>query len=178
MKRLISISILVICLLIPSLGWAAVVCPQSIAQISKGVYEVTFLCTGDGSGLVTNTPTLDKGSNGGVLNGKIRGGYLYSVTAFPTSGGTAPDAASLFITDKNGLYLLGSEDGGTTAYEGLNIIHATLTKKAKPNVYLTRAGLHIFDYPKITGPLTIDVDDQGTASANFTIVLTIITKEQ
>ncbi|MCK4718217.1 MAG: hypothetical protein KAT70_06065 [Thermoplasmata archaeon] len=171
--------LLISCMLIPSLGWAAGTVTQTIQQTGKGVFEVTFVCVGDASlGTIPDTETADNDADGKTLNGKIHGGYLYSVTAFPTSGGTAPDAASLFIRDKNSLYLLGSEDGGTTAYDGLNLIHATLARKAKPNVYIPRAGLHLYDYPKVTGPLTIDVEDQATVSAEWTIVLLVITKEQ
>lgn len=178
MKRPVYLTpmlLLLVCLTLPRVAWPAGSVSQSIAEISKGVFEVTLICVGDSSdGSIPNTVTTDANQ----INSKIRGGYLYSVIAFPTVGGTAPDAASVFIIDKYSLYLLGSEDGGTTAYDGLNLIHATLTRKAKPNIYSPRAGLHLYDYPKITGALTLKVSDQATLSAEWTIVYVVIAREK
>jgi hypothetical protein len=78
------------------------------------------------------------------------------------------------IYDANGLDLLGSIDGGTTAYAGLTLIHATLVRRCLPNLYLPRAGLHVNYYPVVTGTLTLDVDNQATVSADWTIVLTFV----
>jgi len=99
--------------------------------------------------------------------------YLYRVEARPTSGGTAPDAASVFLFDANGMDLLGSEDG-TTAYSGLNLIHATLPRATVPNLYLPRAGSHLNYFPEIAGTLSMKVIDQSTASADFTIDLIFV----
>lgn len=175
MKKIKAFIIFMTVLLFASTTWAAGTVTQSIVEISKGVYQVTFICIGDsGNGSIPNTDTADNGSNGNVLNGVIRGTLLYRVEAFPTSGGTAPDVADVMIYDSDGLDLLGSEDGGTTAYAGLSLVHATLKRRTIPNLYLPRAGLHSNDYPLIASVLTLDVDNQGTASADWTIVLTFV----
>ena len=130
---------------------------------------IVFTCIGDVSnGSIPNTDTS------AALTTFIKGWYLYKVEAFPTSGGTAPDAADVMIYDSDGLDLLGSEDGGTTAYAGLTLIHATLKRTCLPNLYLPRAGLHVNFYHPIASVLTLDVDNQGTASADYTIVLTFV----
>lgn len=173
MKKLITI-LTAFFLIIATNAWAAGTVTQSIEEIAKGVYELTFICTGDASnGTIPNTDTADKGTNGNVINGIIRGLKLVEVSAFPTSGGTAPDAANVLVYDSDGLDLLGSEDGGTTSYAGLTLIHATLKRRTVPNAYLPRAGVHANYNPTITGVLTLDVDAQATASANWTIVLMI-----
>jgi len=106
--------------------------------------------------------------------GEVTGWYLYSVKAYPTSGGTAPDAADVFILDENDMDLLGSIDGGTTAYNGLNLIHATLTKMTIPSYYDTRAGSNLNYFHMIDGTLTLKVSNQATNSADFTIECTFI----
>ncbi|MCK5610953.1 hypothetical protein KAR91_54275 [Candidatus Pacearchaeota archaeon] len=130
---------------------------------------ITFLCVGDsGDGSIPNTDLT-------VANfEKVKGWYLYEVEAYPTSGGPAPDAADVFILDENTIDLLESEDGGTTAYAGLTLIHATLGRVAKPNMYLPRAGLHVNYYPIIKNTITLKVANQGTVSADWTIVMTFV----
>ncbi len=141
---------------------------QSVSNENRGenrVKLVTFICTGDAAnGSIPNTDMTED----------MKGWYLYSVTAFPTAGGTAPDAADVFILDENDLDLLGCEDGSTTAYAGLTLIHATLTRKALPNLYTPRAGNHVNFYPMVTGTLTLKVANQATNDAEYTIVLTFI----
>ena len=172
MKRFKSILLTIIFLLSTSRAYSAGSVTQTIAEISRGCYEVTFVCIGDAAnGSIPATATADNDANGAALNSKIIGKYLTLVKAFPTVGGTAPDAANVFVYDKNGLYLLGSEDGGTTSYAGLNLIHATLTKACLPNLYFARSGLHANYYPRITGAITVAVAAQATASADWTIVL-------
>jgi len=87
-------------------------------------------------------------------------------------GATAPDAASIFLLDADGLDLLGCEDGSTTAYAGLNLIHATLKRACYPNLYLTRAGLHVNYFPTVRSKLTLKIIDQDTANGMFTVRLT------
>lgn len=136
---------------------------------SNPARTITFLCTGDsGDGTIPNTVITAANFE------KVKGWYLYEVEAYPTSGGTAPDAADVFILDANTIDLLGSEDGGTTAYAGLTLIHATLGRVTKPNMYLPRAGLHVNDYPMIKNLITLKVSNQATVSANWTIVLTFV----
>lgn len=157
-------------------AWAAGTVTQTITQIAKGRYKVTLVCTGDVAGgtvgTIPATATTDYDTNGALLNGVIIGKYLIEVNAFPTADGTAPDAASVLIKDTNSLDLLGSEDGAT-AYNGLNLIHATLPRSTTPDKYIPRAGLHALYYPQITGALTVSVTDQATAEADFTIELII-----
>lgn len=160
-------------LLIPTLLFAAgasVTQTQTVVRNSDGYpvsQTLTFICTGDNAtGAIANTDTSSANT------ALITGWYLVSVDAYPTSGGTAPDAADVMIYDANSLDLLGSEDGGTTAYAGLTLLHATLPRRCLPNLYLPRAGIHVNYYPVITGTLTLDVDNQATNSANWTVVLT------
>jgi len=171
MKKFI-ITIFIVLLLIAGQVWAAGSVTQTITEIAKDTYIVTFVCIGDASnGSIPNTATTDFDSAGNSLNGTIRGLRLKEVKAYPTSGGTAPDAASVFILDDDSLDLLGSEDGSTTAWAGLNLIHATLPRSAVPNRYLPRAGQHQNYWPVVDGVLTLKVSDQGTASADYTIEL-------
>ena len=129
--------------------------------------QVIFSCSGDvANGTIANADIS-------AVNLKlIKGWKLTAVDAFPTSGGIAPDAADVMIYDKSGLDLLGSEDGGTTAYAGLNLIHATLARRCLPNLFHAGQAEHLSYYPVVTETLTLDVDNQATNSANFTVILT------
>ena len=158
-KILLTIALI---LLIPVLSYgAAGSCVQSASEFSGGFVKITFVCTGstvDGSipdtALSTANLALVEGTH-----------YLYRVTTYPTSGGTAPDAADVFVLDSAGQDLLGSVDGGTTANKGLNLIHATLTKSAFP--YEPTMGA--FYTAPVNGSLTLKVSNQATISANYTI---------
>jgi len=140
--------------------------PVSHVYPNKWDREIIFTCTGDS----VNGSIPNKTISAANLS-TIRGWFLYEVEAYPTDGGTAPDAASVFILDSDGMDLLGSEDGGTTPYAGSNLIHATLKRSCFPNKYLPRAGKHVNYYPKITRPIILKVIDQGAASGNWTVVL-------
>lgn len=85
-----------------------------------------------------------------------------------------PDAASVFVLDVDSLDLLGSEDGSTTAWAGLNLIHATLKRSTLPNLYLPRAGSHSNYFPEITGGLTLKVADQATERAVWYVELIFV----
>lgn len=138
-------------------------CVQTAQATTGGIFLVKLACTGDAAnGSIPNTALSDD------IMAKINGiCYLYTVSAYPTAGGTAPDAADVFILDANGEDLLGSADGGTTAKNGLNLIHATLKKTTLPySSYLQQAY-----YPAITSTLTLKVLNQATNSANYTIEL-------
>ncbi len=169
--RKLFIALIVTCvMLLPVSAVAAgLVVPGKQSPLASDIRTLTFICVGDSvNGSIPNTTTNAQNT------GFITGWYLYKVEAFPTSGGTAPDAADVMVYDADGIDLLGSEDGGTTAYAGLTLIHATLKRTCLPNLYLPRAGLHVNFYPEIRGALTIDVDNQATASADWTIVLTFV----
>ena len=174
MKRLILVLGMVLMLTIPSMLFAAGSvtvtqgkCPIA-ATIGKEHRTLIFTCTGDAS----DGSIPDKEISTANFN-YIKGWYLYRVEAYPTSGGTAPDAASVLVFDADDMDLLGSEDG-STAYAGLNLIHATLKKACLPNMYLTRAGLHVNYFYEIKSKLTLSVTDQATVSANWTVVLTFV----
>jgi hypothetical protein len=83
---------------------------------------------------------------------------LNSVVVYPTSGGTAPDAADVQVL-MNGMDLLGGL--------GTNLIHATATQGLNPASTFTG---NIW-FPIITGTLTLKVSNQATASANYTVKL-------
>jgi hypothetical protein len=161
-------------LLIPSIGLCAGAA-TSVSFDTTGVAEsnhepeirkLIFECTGDSiTGAITN-----KTINEHELK-FIKGWCLVGVEVYPTPGGIAPNAASIFILDDGGMDLLGSEDGGTTPYAGLNLIHATLKRRCFPNLYIPRAGLHTSYRVAVTGLLTLKVIDQITGSANWTVAL-------
>lgn len=163
MKRLALIIALCLAIALPSSLWAAGSCTQTPYQFTGGFVRVVMACTGDAAnGSIPDTALSSD------ITALIAGThYLYSVSAYPTSGGTAPDAADVFVLDANGEDLLGSVDGGTTANKGLNLIHATLKKTTLP--YSAYLSAHY--YPGVTGALTLKVLNQATVSANYTIEL-------
>ena len=134
--------------------------------------------------------TIDVDSTGDVADGVfpdslvselIRGGpwYFYVGYVFPESGGTGPtDGSNLFILNEHNQDLLGSEDcvyatGCTTAYNGLNALDNTSVTTLIPDIYITRAGEHVTQYPPVTGAWTIDIDN-NVANADVNIVLIFI----
>lgn len=119
-------------------------------------YVVT--CHTDGS--MTNISTDTDSYRGKTYTRWIENLRLNMVEAFPTSGGTAPDAADVTVDDSDGLDLLNGN--------GVNLIHATDKKSTYPEIDGQPAV-----YP-IRGALTIGVANQGTASANFTLRLTFV----
>lgn len=164
MKRLFALIICIV-LLVPAISFAdGTVAVSTKTIIPKFIEQVVFTCVGDsGGGTIPNTAITQQ-----VL-AKISGMYLYCVTAYPTSGGTAPDAADVFILNQNSEDLLGSADN-STAGNGANLIHATLTRTTIPRLYLPGVNF----YPVVYGLLTLQVANQGTNSAEFTIVLTFV----
>jgi len=168
MKKLFLIAALVAALVLPAELWAAGSCSQALSRIGyQGMMKtVTFACTGDASdGSIPDTAisTANMAELGGM--------YLYQVRAWPTAGGTAPDAADVFILDAHSEDYLGSADGGTTAgTRGANLIHATLPKSARPYSYFMSAD-HYFP---VTSTLTLRVANQATHSANYTLELVFV----
>lgn len=169
MKRLITLILFLI--LLSSTAWAAGSCTQSQVNYPAAKERwVVWSCTGDASnGSIPSTAIAGNTSTSTANTAFLKGYKLYEVVAYPTSGGTAPDAASVFLI-MNGVDLLGSEDGGTTAYQGLNLIHATLKRVAFPDAYVPRAGAHVWYQPLITDAVQLKVIDQSTASADYTVV--------
>jgi hypothetical protein len=132
-----------------------------------GVKKIFFVCSASSSDGTIADQDLS------AANLLFVSGYrLEQVTAYPTAGGTAPDAADVFILIKTtGEDLLGSIDNGTTAYAGLNLIHATLQRSTFPQKYVVGTGEHWAYYPLITSTLTLRVVNQATNSAKYTIGL-------
>lgn len=172
-KRFLGLMLLVSAFSFTSLAFAAGSVTQTTRENYPGsnqhIKKLFFVCTGDSvNGSIPNTDTST------VNTSFIEGWRLYQVEAYPTAGGTAPDAADVFVLDEDGMDLLGCIDGSTTAYNGKNLIHATLKYATHPDLYTLGQTAHSAYYPVITGALTIKVSNQATASANWTIVLTFI----
>jgi hypothetical protein len=152
MKKLTAIIIGIVFLLLPVSAFAAGSCTESVNQYTGGFVAISLACTGDSSdGSIPNTAVSD------AALARIQGThYLFMVSAYPTSGGTAPDAADITILD--GTYdVLGGK--------GVNLIHAT----ARQDTYPYSTFISNWRYWPITGGLTLAVANQSTASANFTI---------
>ena len=165
MKKIIFAIILAAMLMASNL-YAAGSCTQKANYNTNDAIIVIFTCTGDASdGSIPDTAINNETI--ASLKGKY---YLYTVTAYPTSGGTAPDAADVFVLDANGEDLLGSADGGTTANKGENLIHATLKKTTIPYSYY----LSSYYFPLVNNVSTLRVSSQATASAEYTIELTFV----
>lgn len=155
MRKYLALIVMVI-ILVSGTVWAAGSCVETDKDyMDYGTgYLVTLTCTGDSSdGSVPDTVIGD------TAMARIKGkAYLYSVTAFPTSGGTAPDAAD--VTAK-----MSNEDllGG----KGTGIIHATATQSTYPySEFMTG-----YWKPVVIDSITVSVANQATASANYTINL-------
>lgn len=140
-------------------AWAAGSCVQSMVDLpllTPGAEAIKFVCTGDSSnGSIPNTD-IDS-----TFYALIKGTYLYSVTAYPTSGGTAPDAADVTVT-MDGLDLLGGK--------GVNLIHATATYSTAPY----NALMVSYFFPLITSLPTVAVANEATASCNYTLILKFV----
>jgi hypothetical protein len=136
--------------------------PVPVQTTNPPIKILKFVCTANSGtgGLPDQTITA----------APLAGYYLYTVSAYPTAGGTAPDAADVFVLDANGEDLLGSTDGGTTANKGANLIHATLKKTTWP--YSTYLSAPYF--PPVLNTLALRVANQSTNSANFTIELVFV----
>jgi hypothetical protein len=135
--------------------WAADICTQSVVEDLRGkTATLTLVCTG------TNTSTAITAANLAKIKGTVSGvgtRYLVTAWAWPTSGGTAPDAADVTFT-MNNLDLLGGK--------GANLINATATQATLPyNTVMSS-----YWYPQIKGSsITIATANQGTAAANYTL---------
>jgi hypothetical protein len=160
MKKGIFASLVVLAILLCAAPvFSAGSCTQTLEAVpgeQSGVKLLKFACTGDASdGSIPNTDIS------AANTGLIKGWYLYTVTAYPTSGGTAPDAADVQIL-MSGLDLLGGK--------GVNLIHATATKDTWPY----SATMSEYRAPVIVNTVTLSVANQATVSANFTIELLFV----
>lgn len=174
MKKLITITILLAVMLLLSAEILVAATPGSCTQttvesyVGSGWKRILFKCTGASDDGTLPTGGVDLSAANAAW---IQGWQLFQVDAYPTAGGTAPDAADVMIIDKtSGIDLLGSVDA-STAYAGLNLIHATLAKRTVPDIYMTGTTSHLNYFPYVTGVLTLKVKNQATVNANYTIVL-------
>ncbi len=154
MKKLLFYLSLLLITLVAAQSFAAGSCTQSAKHYGgKDSIVVTFICTGDSSnGSIPNTAI----SAATMAEIKTDAHYLYNVIAYPTSGGTAPDAADVSVL-MGGTDLLGAK--------GVNLIHATLKQDTFPySTFMTS-----YRFPVITDTVTLSVANQATNSANFTI---------
>lgn len=155
MKKLLLIAAVIVALATPGSLWAAGSCTQTATKdASSRFLLIKFVCTGDGAGGTAGSipATAISAANMALILDKAR---LVSVMAYPTTGGTAPDAADVTLT-MNGQDLLGGA--------GVNLIHATATQ----DVYPLNTGGDV-RFPLITNTVTLGVANQATASANYTI---------
>lgn len=167
MKKTIALILFIFTLFISTLSFAAgASVTQTVTVFPGGMVQIKFICTGDdGTGAIPDT-AISTANMKTILGSH----YLDQVRAYPTAGGTAPDAADVFILDANGEDYLGSADGGTTANKGANLIHATLPKSTGPYSY----NMSSYWFFPVTNTLTLKVSNQETASANYTIELTFV----
>jgi len=127
-------------------------CTESINSRIEGVVMVKYVCTGDSTNGTLPTQTFSTTAMSFIQWTN----YLYTATAYPTSGGTAPDAADIAIL-QNGEDLLGAK--------GVNLLHATATYTTLPySTFMSQ-----YRYPMITNTLTWTLANQATNSANFTV---------
>lgn len=115
------------------------------------MYVVKFVCTGDAANGSIPTTTIPDS-----IMSEIKGMFLYIVSAYPTAGGTAPDAADITVLDGT-FDVLGAK--------GVNLIHAT----ARQDVYPYSTFMSNWRYWPITGGLSLAIANQATNSANYTV---------
>jgi len=146
MKKLF---IVMMALLFAGMAYGAGECTQDGAvQVDQSTRTLTFTCVGDSSGgSIPDTATNTANS------AFIKGWRLYDVEVDP--GTTQPDAADVLIKNAAGRDFL---DG-----LGTNLIHATATQSMGDS-------MPFFDV--IDGAITLDVDNQATGSATYTVKLT------
>jgi len=165
LKKIIALMTFLMALL-PSLCFALGTVVQSHTTVTPYMRTVLFTCTGDSvNGSIPDTVTDS------THTAFIQGWQITLIEAWPKAGGTAPDAADVFILDGTTLEdYLGSADCGTTAKAayGADLIHATLPKSCLPYMYHTGVNY----YWPIRGTLTLRVASQATASAEYYIRLT------
>lgn len=156
MKKHIAIIITVIMLMASNL-WAAGSCTQTLSSTSSPIMKtLKFICTGDSAnGSVPNTAISAENF------AEIDGFYLFMVSAYPTAGGTAPDAADVQI-------LQGTYDvlGG----KGVNLIPAS----GRYDIVPYSTFMISYRYWPVTEILTLAVANQSTHSANFTVELIFV----
>ena len=158
MKRLLLIAAVIAVLIAPYMAQAAGSCVQtSYAYSVSGSVLIKLVCTGDAANGSIPTQTISD-ANMALIQWTH---YFYQAKAYPTSGGTAPDAADVTVL-MDGQYLLGAK--------GANLIHATATQDTLPY----SAFMSSYRYPMVTNTLTLAVSNQATNSANYTLELLFV----
>jgi hypothetical protein len=157
MKKIFAMVILAVMLMASSAWAVAGSCVQTGSALSSYVYQVKLVCTGDSTNGTLPTQTIATDTMA-ILTGNY---YLYTVTAYKTVGGTAPDAADVAVL-MSGMDLLGAK--------GVNLIHASATYDTMPY----SAFMASYRYPMITNALTLTVANQATVSATWTIDLLFV----
>jgi len=140
---------------------------------AREAYEITLTITTKTDGSLTAMSTDDVTVDGKTVTEWIKWKYLYEVHA-KTGTLAATDASDLIILDDDSMGLLGSPDGGTTAYGGTDIFHATLSKMTHPYYYNTSAATYDKHYHLITGALTLDILNNSVNTANVIVKLIVI----
>lgn len=118
-------------------------------------YEITAHTDGTVSDISTDTDTIQDGVS--TYTDLIKGRELSKVEAFPTSGGTAPDAANVTVSDSDGLDLLNGN--------GTSLIHATDKKSTYP------LNDDIASTITVRGALTIAVSTMTNSGSDVTLRL-------
>ncbi len=153
MKKLLLILVALLIMALPVLSWSAGSCTQATAEYYRwGDVKIVLVCTGDAANGSIPTQTISA-ANMALIQGTH---WLYWVRAYPTPGGTAPDAADVAVL-MDGQDLLGTK--------GVNLIHATATQ----DVFPYSAFMSTWRFTPITNTLTVTVANQATPSANYTI---------
>ena len=170
MKRLLIIVSLLLLVFPAGVLAAAGVVQGTVVDVgedrlnSNPLRTITFVITATAGGVIPDTEMTNANFE------KVKGWCFRGAEAFPTSGGTAPTAANVFVLDANGMDLLGSINGGITAYAGEGLVHATLKRACFPSIYLAYSGLHTNYYTTVKDLLTLKVSNSA-ANANITVVL-------
>lgn len=132
---------------------------------APGTYTVTPTYFKDGATIVkiTYKGSVDDGSvpdvylGGNIWKADLGKIYLYRVRAYPITGGVSPDAADVKVLNPRSTDLLGGE--------GVNLISATIEQSVEPyNTFTSKS-----EYPVISTPLTVRVENQGTSLADFAV---------
>lgn len=132
-------------------------CTQTRHKYKGGTVVIKLVCTGDSTNGSLPTQTVSD-ANMAEIQGSH---FLYQVVAYPTSGGTAPDAADITVL-QNTQDLLGGK--------GTNLIHATNTLNSHPY----NSTMTAYYYPAIINTITVAVANQSTNSANWTMELVFV----
>jgi len=160
-KFLFLLGIVAFLFLIPSAYAAGSYTESKVEDISRdgSMWKLKLAYTGDATdGSVPDAAI----SQANMLY--LRGKFLYLVSAWPTAGGTAPDAADVSVKNANGTDLLGGK--------GVNLIPAS--GEAATHPYSTTMSRYYC--PPVSSDLTVSVANQGTVEADFTIELIFVNK--